>query len=139
MCECGCGEMDPWKVVRVGKNVLVIDKYQGCGYCDTGLVVSLHIFTPEEAETHGLAEPERELAPDEHGYGVLHVPVVGPEDLAKAAEEMGLDGGVSGCWDNLADFFRDDEGLELLQRAMGIRSAETERLEEAYKKRMEDK
>jgi len=59
MGECGCGETRPYKIVEIGGNVMVIEIYRGCEYCDTGLIVSLHLHTPESAAEFDFVPEEK--------------------------------------------------------------------------------
>lgn len=119
MGECGCGETRPYKIVEIGDNVMVIEIYRGCEYCDTGLIVSLHLHTPESAAEFDFV-PEEKFEPGEYGT-TLDFPLLGGEDLAEAARQMKADEYFGGNgYDSMTDWL-DDYGLELLQRSVRLR------------------
>jgi hypothetical protein len=119
MGECGCGETRPHKIVDLGDSVMVVEIYDGCRYCETGIVVTLHKLTPEEAKEWDW-EPDTKFERDHLGISQLNFPIVGQEDLIAAAKQMGYQEGDQ-LLEDLSDI-----GLELLQRAVRIRLAETE-------------
>jgi hypothetical protein len=119
MGECGCGETRPYKIVEIGGNVMVVEIYRGCEYCDTGLIVSLHLHTPESATDFDFV-PEEKFEPGEYGTR-LDFPLLSGEDLAEAARQMKADEYFGGNgYDSMTDWL-DDYGLELLQRAVRLR------------------
>jgi hypothetical protein len=125
MCECGCGEFRPDKAVRIGDKVLAIEIYPGCRDCDTGIMVSLHIFTTEEAARWDL-KPIEEFKPDQFGSEQMDFPIIGKEDLVHAAEAMDEADGdpfEDQGYANLIDWLSDN-GLDLLQRGLRLRLAE---------------
>ncbi len=127
MCECGCGDFSCNKAIRVGKNILAVEIYPGCENCRTGLMVALHIFTPEEAEKWDIEEA-KPFEPDEYGHAQIDLPLLGPDELIQAARYLKLDRksifGRTG-YGNLVDFL-DDHGLELLQCALRIKQQDIE-------------
>jgi len=118
MGECGCGETRPRKIVDLGDSVMVVDVYEGCRYCETGVVITLQKLTYEEAGEWGW-EPDTRFERDYLGLSQINLPIVGEEDLISAAKQMGFREG-----DQLLDDLS-ESGLELLQRAIRIRLAET--------------
>ena len=119
MGECGCGEINDIRdIVKIGENILVVEVYSGCRYCHSGVVVSLHLFTEEEAKCFQF-ESTKVFEPDEFGYGALHFPIVGQEDLAITCLEME-------SMENYIDVsdWLTDNGRELLQRAIAKRRQE---------------
>lgn len=123
MGVCGCGELSPEKVYRVGDQFLVVELYRGCSDCGTGLMVSLHLMTPEAAKQYDI-EPNDAFPPDKYGWSQVNIPIVGREDLVEAAEVIEENGSLTVEYDSLADLLR-DEGLDLLQRGVRIREAAT--------------
>lgn len=92
---------------------MIVEVYPGCRYCETGIIVTLHKLTYEEAKEWDW-EPDIKFSPEPpSGLSQLNFPILGNEDLIEAAIQMGRD-------DDLIDFLR-DEGLDLLQRALSIR------------------
>ncbi|MDQ3804292.1 MAG: hypothetical protein M3416_10725 [Acidobacteriota bacterium] len=125
MGACGCGELSVYEGYTVGPYVLAVEVYRGCSYCDTGLMVALHLFTPEEAETYDV-EIKSEFKPDKYGHAEIAFPMVGQADLVKAAEglEAKEEGGsLVPRYDSLADILR-DYGLKLLQAGLRYRLKE---------------
>lgn len=123
MGECGCGEMDNDKVVRMGKNIMGIEIYPGCRYCDTGIIVTLNLFTRKEAKVFDL-EASETFAPDEHGFSQLNFPIIGPDDLVEVIEKMAEAEGMGEDGYSLSDWMH-DHGLELLQSALRLRMEKT--------------
>jgi len=124
MCECGCGDLAPDKVVRLGDKVLAIEIYPGCRDCETGLMVVLNLFTQERAEDFMLETTEI-FEPDEQGYAEISMPILGPDDLIEVVKEMEKDGNPLTDYESLSDWLS-DHGLELLQRALSIQMGKTQ-------------
>lgn len=124
MGECGCGELRPHEVLQLGNEILAVEIYEGCEYCDTGIMVTLNLLNKERADEIGL-EPTGELKPDKYGWGQTNYPIIAPEDLIDAAKKLKSDEafGDDG-YDSLTDYLS-DEGLELLQTALRIRLEKT--------------
>ena len=118
MGECGCGETRPHKVVDLGDSVMVVEIYTGCRYCETGVMVTLHKLTYEEAKKWDW-EPNTRFERDDLGISQLNFPIISQEDLISAAKQMGFQDG-----DQLLEDFS-ESGLELLQRAVWHRIAQT--------------
>jgi len=125
MCECGCGDLAPDKVVRLGDKVLAIEVYPGCRDCETGLMVVLNLFTQERAEDFFDLEPTEIFEPDEQGYAEISMPILGPDDLIEVVKEMEKDGNPLTDYESLSDWLS-DHGLELLQRALSIQMGKTQ-------------
>lgn len=115
MGQCGCGDLIPHDLVRIGENVLVVEIYRGCEDCGTGLAVSMYLFTPEAAGEWGFV-PDRELKPF---APPLDYPLANKRDLVDAARELNADAEME-QYDSLTGWFQ-DYGLDLLQRAVRIR------------------
>ncbi|MGA2160091.1 MAG: hypothetical protein ABSG90_12875 [Dehalococcoidia bacterium] len=118
MGECGCGEMIPHKVFKIGNRILAVEIYRGCQDCCTGITVTLNLFTKKEWKTWDI-EPDAEFKVDEHGYAQIAFPIIEQEDLvavAKSEEYQNIFDGENG-YENLEDFFH-DEGLRILQEAV---------------------
>lgn len=121
MGECGCGETVPYKILQIDDKVLVVEIYRGCEYCDTGLIVTLHLNTAESAAEWDW-EPDTKLEPDDYGHAQVDFPLLGKDDLVEAAKRMNADamfGGEDG-YETLTDWLSDN-GLELLQTALRLR------------------
>lgn len=97
---------------------MVVEIYDGCRYCETGIMVTLHKLTYEEAKEWDW-NPDTVFERDHLGISQLNFPIVSTEDLVNAAKQMGFEEG-----DQLIDDLS-ESGLELLQRAVRIRLAET--------------
>ena len=118
MGECGCGNFNPQDSFKVGDKVMATEVYYGCDYCNTGICLSLYLFTPEAAERWSLL-PIEEMKDDGNLVGgVRHYPLVGPEDLFESFKEMfdrnyieGEDG-----FESPLDFVK-EFSLEILQGA----------------------
>ena len=113
MGECGCGEMTNYDAYKIGDYILAIEKYLGCEYCHTGLMVSLHLFTEENADIFFI-ETDKEFKTDKFGYAQLNFPIIGPEELVKAVRQIKLGGVDLSQYEDLEDIF-EDVGLELLR------------------------
>jgi hypothetical protein len=125
MCECACGDAQIEKGWRVGENILAVELYRGCKECNAGLLVSLHIFTPEQAEEYEI-EIVGEFKPDAHGWAQMPFPVVGKDDLVKAAESLEEEeGDLFEEYGSLPEVLR-EFGLKLLQKSFAIRQKEIE-------------
>ena len=110
MGECGCGDFHLYDSYRLGDYVLAIEIYKGCSYCNTGLMVGLHLFTDAEARSYDI-EAHKEFKPDEYGHSQIDFPIIGKDDIVKAAQKLVTEFSEYG---NLEDFLS-DYGLELLQ------------------------
>lgn len=117
MGECGCGEFQPYESFKIGDSILSLEIYKGCEYCNTGLMVTLNAFTPEEAENWQL-EDVKEIDPKEKGWLQHDFPLLGKEDLLAALEEIQKEIDVSE-YGSFEDFLK-DYGLELIQK--GVRN-----------------
>lgn len=123
MGECGCGEMRPHKIFRIGNKILVVEIYKGCSYCETGVMVTLNVMTQEAAEKMGIEPSEAGEIEMEWGWGQENFPIIGPEDLRAELKERDA---LFQEYDSLDDFFA-DEGLDILQGAVRRHISETER------------
>lgn len=123
MGECGCGELRPDQVVKIGDKVLAIEIYPGCHDCGTGIMTWLDLFTPVRAEEF-LLEVSGEFKTDEFGYGQLSFPIIGPDDLVEAVTEIEGENPLKE-YNCLADWMMDN-GLDVLQRGLAIRKRKTE-------------
>ena len=119
MGECGCGDFHPYESYRLGDYVLAIEIYKGCSYCNTGLMVGLHLFTDAEARRYDI-EAHKEFKPDEYGHSQIDLPLIGKDDLVKAAQKLEPEFSEYGDLMN----FLSDYGLELLQNAINNRLEE---------------
>lgn len=131
MCECGCADFSPYRSYKVGKNILVLEIYPGCENCDNPLGITLAIFTPSEAK-HWLTEPSPEFKPDQYGSKELYFSLIGKDDLIQAAKDIVAENGdpiEDEGYANLVDWLEDD-GLDLLQRALRIRLEKEEKTKE---------
>ena len=117
MGECGCGEMTNYEAYKIGDYILAVEQYLGCEYCHTGLMITLHLFTQEEAKEY-LIETNKEFKPDEYGHAQLDFPIIGSNELIKAAKQMGIDC-ISREYGNLESIF-EDVGLNLLRIGTGF-------------------
>lgn len=124
MGSCGCGDFAYDEAYKVGKNLMAIQLYSGCGYCGTPVGVVLHLLTPAAAKEWDV-EATATFKPDEaYGYADISVPVIHPDDLAAAARSkefkdvLGDDIDLSE-YDTLGDLL-EDCGLTLLQIAMDM-------------------
>ena len=127
MCECGCGNFNPYKAYKMGENVLAVEIYPGCEECGTGLMVSLHIFTPDEAKHYDM-EPTEEFKPDEFGWAEMSFPIIGKDDLLQAAKDNIHENGEpieEQGYENIPDWISDN-GLDLLQRGLRLRLKDVE-------------
>lgn len=127
MGECGCGSFTCEQAVRVGDYILAVEVYRGCADCQTGLMVTLHIFTVDEAR-HWDIEKAETFAPDQYGHAQLDFPLFGHDELIGAAHRLNVDTAdefSANGYENLRDFF-EDYGLSLLQTAWSIKQAELE-------------
>ena len=89
MCECGCNELSINKAVKVGENVLIVEIYPGCRDCEAGVVLSLYLFPPDEAENFGVdLEDIDEFVPDRFGFSQLDFPLIGQEDMVEASKSL---------------------------------------------------
>ncbi len=122
MGSCGCGDFAYDDAYQVGKNLLAVQVYQGCGYCDTPIGVVLHLMTPKEAKNWDATATEK-FDPGEDGYADLHIPVIHPEDLIAAARSQEFRDEYGDLdlteYDNLADVLKDC-GPYLLQIATDL-------------------
>ncbi len=111
MGECGCGELSPREVVSIGDNVLAIEIYPGCQYCQTPLALTLYYFTPGGAEEFMLS-PTRSLVANQYGLdeGFLTFPLIDPVKLVQRARELDTEDDVDLDW-------LEDDALGLLQAA----------------------
>lgn len=123
MGQCGCGELQPRDVLKVGGKVMAVEVYKGCEICDTGVMLTLNLFNPSRAKEHDL-KPRREFKTDKHGFGFVDYPLLGKDDLIEAVKELEKAGEVIDNYDNLVDWFRDN-GLFMLQKAISIRQRKT--------------
>jgi hypothetical protein len=126
MGECGCGSTVPHKILKIGKDVMYIEIYRGCDYCGTGIMVTVGMVTPEIAEMNGW-EPTKIFKTGKDGWDQLDFPIITPEDLIEAVKKMKCNDAVGeNGYDNLTDWLS-DSGLELLQTAVRLRVAKTEK------------
>ena len=117
MGECGCGDLQPHKVLKVGDKLLIVEVYDGCHYCDTPIGVALHLATPEWAKDWGI-EADGTLEPDEYGWAEIAFPLIDPQGLIEAAREVDADDAVGeGGYGCFTEWLK-DEGLTLLQKAL---------------------
>ena len=117
MGECGCGELNIIaECVSFGDWIIVLETYTGCRYCVTGIISTVHFYTPKDAADFDLI-PTREIKPDQWGIMQISAPIVDQEDLVEASLER-LPG--IGHYANLQDWL-EDNGRELLQKAIYIR------------------
>jgi len=131
MCECGCNELSINKAVKVGENVLIVEIYPGCRDCEAGVVLSLYLFPPDEAENFGVdLEDIDEFVPDRFGFSQLDFPLIGQEDMVEASKIL-EDGDPIEYGDcvTLAECLS-QVGLELLQKGMDIRKRKLEDVHE---------
>ena len=75
MGECGCGETRPYKIVDLGDSVMVVEIYDGCQYCETGVMVTLHKLTYEAAKEWGW-KPDTKFERDRLGISQLNFPII---------------------------------------------------------------
>jgi hypothetical protein len=123
MCECGCGDLNPKQVVKIGDYILAIEVYPGCKDCETGIMVTLNLFSKDEAERWGL-EAKEEFKPDETGWSRIDIPLLGKDELVKAFNKLESGGEVSFAdYDDCAEYL-DDNGIDLLQEALRIKQVE---------------
>ena len=117
MGVCGCGSFNPRDSFKVGDKVMATEIYPGCDYCDTGVVFSLYLFTPEEAENWCL-HPQEELKTEECYGDPRNYPLVGPEDLFESFKEVFDRNYVEGedGFESPLDFVK-EFSLEILQGA----------------------
>ena len=118
MGACGCGDFNPLDSFKVDDKVMATEIYSGCEYCDTGVIFSLYLYTPEAARNWHLL-PEEEMKADDTPDGATrHYPLVGPEDLFESFKTVfdreyveGEDG-----YESPLDFVK-EFSLEILQGA----------------------
>jgi hypothetical protein len=120
MCECGCGEMVPYEILDIDGKVMVVEIYRGCEDCDTGLMVSLNLFSSENATEQNLI-PTKKFELDKFGWAQNNYPIVGKTDLIEAAKQMSADAdfGEDG-YESMTEWL-EERGLELLQTALRLR------------------
>jgi hypothetical protein len=124
MGECGCGSTVPHKILKVGKSVMYVELYRGCDYCDTGIMVTVGMVTPDVAEMNGW-KPDEIFEAGKDGWSQFDFPIISPEDLIDAVKKMKCNDAVGeGGYDSLTDWLQ-DSGLELLQTAVRLRVAKT--------------
>lgn len=126
MGECGCSEMTNYEAYKIGDYILAVESYLGCEYCHTGLMISLHLFTEENAKDF-LIETDREFKPDKYGHAQLDFPIIGSNELIKAVKQVRLDGVNLSQYEDLEDIF-EDVGLELLRIGTGFINEPAEEL-----------
>ena len=123
MGQCGCGDINPILVLKIGEYYLVVDEYWGCSDCNNPIGISLHLYSGEQFKNEWgktLSDLTEKFFPEKYGCNSKHFNFVGRDELMKAAEELEDDkehvSPVSE-YDSLKDFV-DDNGLHLLQEAM---------------------
>lgn len=87
MGECACGELNTREGYEVAGLILVPEIYPGCVGCETGVQVSLHLFTPEQAREYHI-EIKGSLTPGEHGHTRKSFVILDAADLAEAAGRL---------------------------------------------------
>jgi hypothetical protein len=124
MGECGCNETRPYEILDADGKILVVEIYPGCSYCDTGIMVSLHLTPPDDAQAFDW-QPTGKLELDKGQYAQWNYPIMGPDDLVEAAKKLKADEqfGLKG-YDSLTDWL-EDYGLDLLQTALRLRIEKT--------------
>lgn len=126
MGECGCGGTVPHKILKIGKDVMYVEIYRGCDYCETGIMVTVGIVTPEIAEMNGW-EPGETFEAGKDDWNQFDFPIISKDDLIDAVKQMKDDDAIGeNGYDNLTDWLQ-DRGLDLLQTAVRIRVAKTEK------------
>lgn len=120
MCDCGCGNMSPDEVFKVGKGkYLSVSTYHGCDYCSTGLAFDIHFFNEKGRKDWCDGLKPQALEFDEYGGNGgqgLMLGFVGVEELRKAAKKLDL---TLDDYESVDDWLADN-GLRLLQEAFRI-------------------
>lgn len=123
MCECGCGDFkaDFWYRLADG-NQMAVDIYDSCGNCKNPVVVTLHLFSPDEAKLWQFGDEKIEpfiLEESDQGYKMFNFPVIGPEDLLYAIKQLPEEdpGADFEAYGDLEAYFQDN-GYQILQLAV---------------------
>lgn len=123
MGQCGCGEQTSDRGFKQRGSILAVQVYDGCEYCDTGIMVMLYWFTHKSVFLSGVPiekAPEPSEFGGNEGHGICF-PLLGKDDLRAAAKELIRESGpISPRGDgyrNLDDWLA-DYGLRLLQEAL---------------------
>lgn len=124
MGQCGCGDLSPRDVFKIGQKVMAVEVYKGCDDCDTGVVLTLNLFNPSNAKECDL-KPKKEFKTDKYGYNSVHYPLLGKSDLIEAARELEESGETFEIYGNNIGDWLQDNGLRLLQKAIAIRQRKT--------------
>lgn len=127
MCECGCNNLSINKALKVGENILIVEIYPGCTDCGSGIVFSLYLFTPDEAENYGVDLDEiEEFLPDRFGFSQQDFPLVGQEDLVEAVDLLEDGDPIESGYCSTFKECLSEIGLELLQKGIDIRRKKNE-------------
>jgi hypothetical protein len=131
MGECGCGDFQPHKSLKVDESILSVELYDGCQDCETGLMVTLYRFTPDEARDWGITEDDLAQFDD---IGMFNIPLMDADDLVEAYNALEAEGDTEPVeeYANLGDWLSDN-GLRLLQEALWNRIRKTREEEDKRK------
>lgn len=136
MGQCGCGETSVEHGYKLPSGVVVAyDIYRGCRDCFAGPAINVFVYPNGKSEWLRHAKIE-ELKPDEyggnHGHGIP-ISFFEVRDLIAAAKQIGgLD------WDEDGYGFEEwmeENGLQMMQSALGIFSKRMAELERRSKKK----
>ena len=119
MGECGCNETNPYKIIRIGNKILVIEVYKGCHYCHTGIMVSIHIMSLKEAKDY-MYEVTDDYSSST--YEIINIPIIDVDKLKASIEKLDGDNKIE-SYGNIGNWL-DEEGLEILQEGVNLCLAE---------------
>lgn len=123
MCECGCGDIraDYIFTPADSASTVAIDVYPGCRECEPVVGIDIRLFNRKGVKDFLDGNYGKRVAGDEYGClpTLKSIPIISIDSLLKAARELEFHEGSEVF---LLSFLEDD-GLNLLQRAIAIELA----------------
>jgi len=133
MCQCGCGEFPITEAYKLPKGeVLGIGFYRGCEDCFAGPGVAVYVFPSRRAGKEWLRDVKVEdYKPDEFGGNGgrgISLSFFEVQDLREAIKTMEPMYKNSEFGDQTLDEWLEENGLEMMQKAMKIFTDRVEKL-----------
>lgn len=132
MCQCGCGEFPITEAYKLPKGEVVgIGTYQGCSDCFAGPGFAIYVFPSKRSGKEWLREAKlQEYTPNEFGGNGgqgISLSLFEVRDLREALKTMEPLYKNSEFGDQTLDEWLEENGLEMMQKAMKLFAKRIER------------